>query len=98
MTRRQALTATEQRVRDAQAELSASEQAIMDVGDQVPISDPSELNPSDSVSQFGQQDDPYPLVSGVAPDAWIDLYLAGRKKPHVQGNGDKSVIFCYYSA
>jgi hypothetical protein len=91
-TRRQALAATEQRVRVAQAELSAAEQAVMDLGGQVPISDPSELNPSGSVSQFGQRDDPYPLASGVAPDAWIDLYLTGREKPHVRGNGDKSSV------
>ncbi|EFX73957.1 hypothetical protein DAPPUDRAFT_109357 [Daphnia pulex] len=91
-TRRQALAATEQRVRDAQAELSAAEQTVMDLGGQVPISDSSELNPSDSVSQFGQRDDPYPLASGVAPDAWIDLYFAGREKPHVRGNGDKSSV------
>lgn len=90
--RRQAFAATEQRVRDAQAELSAAEQAVMDLGGQVPISDPSELNPSYSVSQFGQRDDAYPLASGVAPDAWIDLYLAGREKPHVRGNGDKSSV------
>jgi hypothetical protein len=91
-TRRQALAAIELRVRVAQAELSAAEQGVIDLGGQVPISDPTELNPSDSVSQFGQRDDPYPLASGVAPEAWIDLYLAGREKPHVRGNGDESSV------
>ncbi|XP_045030437.1 uncharacterized protein LOC123472631 [Daphnia magna] len=90
--RRQALATAEQRLRDARAELSATEQEVIDLGGEVTITDSSELNPSDSVSQIGRRTDPSPVASAVAPDAWIDLYVAGREKPHVRGKGNKSFV------
>jgi hypothetical protein len=68
-TRRQALAVAEQELRDNQTEISTDE---------------SEVNPSDSVLQVGQRVDLNSLGSTLAPDAWIEVYLAGREETHVR--------------
>ncbi|KAI9551306.1 hypothetical protein GHT06_002506 [Daphnia sinensis] len=97
IARRQALQTAEQRLREARTELAAAEQAVIDLGGTVSPTDGSEVNPSDSVSSVGNKptNGIYfidPVDSTQAPDAWIDIYLTGREKPHVREKGGKSSV------
>ena len=62
-----ALTAAERRLRDAQAELAAAEQAVMDFGGQVPLPDSLDVDPSDSVSDKLVDD----LILDHLPLQWL---------------------------
>ncbi|XP_045034560.1 uncharacterized protein LOC123475636 [Daphnia magna] len=96
IARRQALQTAEQRLREARIELATAEQAVIDLGGTVSPTDGSEVNPSDSVSSVGNKPtngiDFDPVDSTQAPDAWIDVYLTGREKPHVREKGGKSSV------
>jgi hypothetical protein len=96
IARRQALETTEQRLRDSRAEVAAAEQAIIDLGGDVLPTDGSEVNPSDTTSHVGDKPTKkiefYPADSTQAPDAWIDVYLAGKEEPHGREKGDKSSV------
>jgi hypothetical protein len=92
--RRQELQDAEQRVKDARAALEDAEQALLDLGG-LPNED-SEIDPDDSASQLrgagtkrvamGDEEDTSP------PDNWIDIYVAGREKPHRAEKGGKSSV------
>jgi hypothetical protein len=96
IARRQALETAEQRLRDAGAEVAAAEQAVIDLGGDVLPTDGSEMNPSDSASHVGDKPTKkiefYPADSTQVPDAWIDVYLAGKERPHGKEKGDKSSV------
>ena len=96
IARRQALETAYQRLRDLREEVKAAEQAIIDLGGEVLSTDGSEVNPTDSVSNIGDKPTKkigyFQADSPQAPDAWIDVYLAGKEQPHGQEKGGKSSV------
>lgn len=96
ITRRQALQAAEQRLRDARVELEEAEKAYVDLGGQITPQDGSEIGPSDSASQIGARPihkfEHYPIGPALPADAWIETYLAGQEKPFVREEGDRSSV------
>ena len=96
IARRQALETAYQRLRDLREEVKAAEQAIIDLGGEVLSTDGSEVHPNDSVSNIGDKPTKkigyFQADSPQAPDAWIDVYLAGKEQPHGQEKGGKSSV------
>ena len=92
--RRQELQDAEQRVKDARAVLEEAEQALFDLGG-LPKED-SEIDPGDSASQLrggGIKGGAMADEEGTTPpDNWIDVYVAGKEKPHVVERGGKSSV------